>query len=155
MKKYEIEVDYGADLMEIYEYEALENEDNLLERIEEGEFDVVEACCYGGIINEVRIDGQNVKGWHDECQKDLLEMPKKGLCAIGGVCRGTTYFTLELPDDEKLDPTKLFIDTWCSVYYQLDKNHTIEAEMDEDGDAEDDLFHADEYYYNGKLISEE
>ena len=72
MKKHEIEMNYGADVLNIYEYEEIEDTENLFERIEDGKFDIQEDSCFISTVNSLRIDGEEVKGWQEDFEELLI-----------------------------------------------------------------------------------
>ena len=150
MKNYDIEMHYGADVLNIYEYDELEDTENILERIEDGEFDIQEDSCFIESVNELYVNGEAVEGWQEEFEE--LSIPETGLCATGGWCRGVATFTLELPNEEELDVSKLIAKGISSIYYRLKDDTIIEAEFEDDD--EDDAETGDVFYYNGIEIEE-
>ncbi len=150
MKKYDIEMDYGADIVNIYEYEELDDAQNLLERIEDGELDIIEDKCFISNVNELYVNGEEVKDWKEEFEEVVV--PEKGLCATGGWCRGKSYFTLELPDEEKFEASKLIVSGFNAIDYRLDEDCIIHAEWEDDDDYAGQT--GGEFYYNGVEIEE-
>ena len=142
-------MDYGADEVDIYDDVECKDAEHLRKLIDEGEIDIIESCCFISNVNELYVNGEEVKGrkWQEEFGE--VEVPQKGLYALGGWCRGRSYLTLELPDEEKFDASKLVISGLTSMEYHLD-DHVIAATWEDDAWGKGET--GSEFYYNGTMI---
>jgi len=148
MKTYKIKLDYGADLLQVCEYDESETKEEIVERVTDGDYDILEDQTFMTEVYEVRVDDESVEGWEEEFE--TLEVPSEGLYITGGTTRGTSYFSLELPDEEDFDSSKLIIKGSTDIVYQLDKDHEIEAEWEDEDES--DLENGDTFYFNGEEL---
>ena len=149
MKTYKIKLDYGADLLQVCEYDESETMEEVLERVADGDYDIEEDQVFMSEVNDLRIDNESVEGWTEDFE--TLEVPSEGLYVTGGTTNGTSYFSLDLPDEEDFDSLKLIIKGSTDIVYQLDEDHEIKAKWEDED--EDDMDNGDTFYFNGEELA--
>lgn len=147
MKTYKIELDYSAELLQECAYDESETMEEVLERVADGDYDIEEDHVFMSEVNDLRINDKSVEGWIVDFE--TIEVPSEGLYITGGTTSGTSYFSLELPDDEDFDPSKLIIKGFTDIVYQLDEDE-IKAEWEDED--EDDMEDGDTFYFNGEEL---
>ncbi len=148
MAIYKIELDYGADLLQVCAYDESEDKEEVLERVADGDYDIIEDQTFMTEVNDVRVDDESIEGWKEEFE--TLEIPSEGLYITGGTTSGTSYLSLELPDDEEFDPSKMIVKGFTEIAYQLDKDHEIKAQWEDED--ENDLEDGNTFYFNGEEL---